>query len=109
MTFANGVTRNFVGGLLAEPSNIGSFHKDQFSVVPQVDLTLSYHIDQHWRIFGGYDFLYWSSVVRPGQQIDRTLDETQIPNFEPAGTVPSAGQNRPAVLFQRSDICGCRV
>ena len=104
VTFANGVTRNFVGGLLAEPSNIGVFHRDEFSVVPQVDLTLSYHINEHWRVFGGYDFLYWTNVVRPGQQIDRVIDESQIPNFDPPGSIAPAGLNRPAVLFQQSDF-----
>ena len=104
VTFANGATRDFRGGLLALPSNIGSFHKDQFSIVPQVDLTLSYHLDEHWRVFGGYDFLYWTNVVRPGQQIDRVIDETQIPNFDPPGTIAPAGLNRPAVLFRQSDF-----
>ena len=89
------------------PSNIGTFHKDAFSVVPEVDLTASYHLNEHVRLFAGYDFLYWSSVVRPGRQIDRTLDETEIPNFDTPGTVAPAGQNRPMVLFQRSDF-GCK-
>ena len=102
VTFANGVNQNFVGGLLAERSNIGSFHRDRFSVVPEIDLNVSYHINDHVRIFAGYDFLYWSSVIRPGQQIDRSIDETQIPNFA-SGQTP-AGQNRPMVLFRESDF-----
>ena len=36
----------------------------------------------------GYNFLYWSSVVRPGEQIDRRLDVTQIPNFSPPPSPP---------------------
>ncbi|HBI44176.1 MAG TPA: hypothetical protein DDY78_15185 [Planctomycetales bacterium] len=102
VTFANGTNRNFVGGLLAERSNIGSFHRDRFSVVPEVDLNVSYHLNDHVRVFAGYDFLYWSSVVRPGRQIDRTIDETLIPNFA-SGQAP-AGQNRPMVLFHESDF-----
>jgi hypothetical protein len=102
VTFANGVNQNFVGGLLAERSNIGSFHRDRFSVVPEVDLNVSYHVSDHVRVFAGYDFLYWSSVVRPGQQIDRTIDENQIPNFNSGQ--PPAGQNRPMVLFHESDF-----
>lgn len=102
VTFANGVNQNFVGGLLAERSNIGSFHRDRFSVVPEVDLKVAYHLNEHVQVFAGYDFLYWSSVVRPGQQIDRTIDETLIPNFN-SGQTP-AGQNRPMVLFRESDF-----
>jgi hypothetical protein len=102
VTFANGVNQNFVGGLLAERSNIGSFHRDRFSVVPEVDLKVGYQLTDHVKVFAGYDFLYWSSVVRPGQQIDRTIDETLIPNFN-SGATP-AGQNRPMVLFRESDF-----
>ena len=85
MTNLNGTVTSARGGLLALSSNIGTFHKNSFSVVPEVDATLSYHINEHWRLFAGYDLLYWTNVVRPGQQIDRTLDETLIPNFEPSG------------------------
>ncbi len=104
VTNLNGTTSTAVGGLLALSSNIGTFHKNAFSVVPEVNTTLSYHINEHWRLFAGYDLLYWTNVLRPGHQIDTTLDETLIPNFEPPGTVAPAGQNRPAVPFQRSDI-----
>jgi len=102
VTFANGVTQNFVGGLLALRSNIGSFHQDRFGVVPEVDLKVGYHLTDHVKIFAGYDFLYWSSVVRPGQQIDRTLNETLIPNFNSGQ--PASGVNRPMALFHDSDF-----
>ncbi|HVS34314.1 MAG TPA: BBP7 family outer membrane beta-barrel protein [Gemmataceae bacterium] len=101
---ATGVTTPFVGGLLALPSNIGTHNRNEFSVVPEINLTLSYHINEHWRVFAGYDFLYWTNVVRPGQQIDCVLDETQIPNFDAPGTIAPVGQNRPAVLFHESDF-----
>ena len=44
---ATGVTTPFVGGLLALPSNIGSHNHNAFSVVPEIDLTLSYHLNEH--------------------------------------------------------------
>ncbi|MGH7174080.1 MAG: BBP7 family outer membrane beta-barrel protein [Gemmataceae bacterium] len=94
-----GVVQNFSGGLLALPSNIGHFTNNAFSVVPQIGLNLGYQILPNLRAFVGYNFLYWSNVIRPGTSIDRVLDVTQIPNFplnpEPA---PVAGQN-PAPVF----------
>ena len=99
-----GVTTPFVGGLLALPTNIGSHHQDHFSVVPEVNATVSYHFNEHWRVFAGYDFLYWTNVVRPGQQIDRQLDESLIPNFDRVGPGVSSGLNRPAVPFRQSDF-----
>jgi hypothetical protein len=50
----------------------------------------------------GYSFLYLSSVVRPGDQIDRVLNVTRIPNFVP-GAVPS-GPLRPMPLIHDTDF-----
>ncbi len=74
------VSRN-LGGLLALPSNIGHFKRDRFAVVPEVGLTLGYQVTDWMRATVGYNFLFWSNVVRPGDQVDRVLDITQIPNF----------------------------
>ena len=96
------------GGLLAEPSNIGSFSRDRFAVVPEVGIRLGYDLHDCVRLTVGYNFLYWSSVMRPGDQIDRNLDVTNIPNF----TARDANNNpivnpvtpaRPAVLLKDTD------
>jgi hypothetical protein len=73
--------QTYRGGLLALPSNMGRHSRDRFTVVPEINLNLSYHVADWWRVFVGYDFLYWSSVVRPGDQVDRSLDVSKIPNF----------------------------
>jgi hypothetical protein len=94
----------FTGGLLALPSNIGQFSRDRFSVVPQVGLKIGYNLNENIRVFVGYDFLYWSSVVRPGDQIDTTVNVTQIPNFIPVGAppgfIPASSAVRPVVPFR---------
>ena len=76
------------GGLLALPTNSGNFTRDRFAVVPEVSLNLGYDLTPHMRLFVGYNFLYWSSVVRPGDQINRNLDITQIPHFGVGGVQP---------------------
>jgi hypothetical protein len=82
------------GGLLALPSNIGSFSSSRFSVVPEVGGSVGYYVTDWMRLSVGYNFLYWSSVIRPGDQIDRNLNSDQIPNFN---LVPVAGGGfRPA-------------
>lgn len=96
--------RNFRGGLLAlDGANIGTFTRDRFAFVPEVTLTVGYQVSDHCRFFGGYNFLYWSSVVRPGEQIDLGLDVTKIPNFGQAGAPPLAS-NRPLVPFKTTDF-----
>jgi hypothetical protein len=90
------------GGILALPSNIGHFSRDRFSVVPAVGVNLGYQVTQHLRAFIGYTFLYWSDVIRPGQQIDRVINPTQIPSTLGPGTL--VGPARPEVLFKETDF-----
>jgi Putative beta barrel porin-7 (BBP7) len=67
------------GGLLAQGSNIGSYSRDRFAVVPEVGLNVGYQVTECLRVFVGYNALYISSVVRPADQIDRRVNPTQIP------------------------------
>jgi hypothetical protein len=80
-------------GILALPSNIGTFSRDRFGVLPSGTLKLGYNFNAHWRAWVGYDFLYLSSVVRAGDQIDLVLNHNLLPGGN--GTGPA----RPAVLF----------
>jgi hypothetical protein len=85
------------GGLLALPgANAGRFDRNEFSIVPQIGINLGYQVSPNVVIFGGYTCLYWTNVVRPGAQIDPTLDVNRIPNF---GGGPPATANRPIVPF----------
>jgi hypothetical protein len=103
---ADGSTFTAVGGLLALPgANIGRFSRDLFSVVPEIGLNLGYQVTDHLRAFVGYNFLYWSNVIRPGDQIDPVVDVTLVPRFVPPGLVIApVNPPRPAVLFDRTDF-----
>lgn len=98
----DGTNRVDTGDLLATPSNIGHFAQNEFSVVPEGSIDISYQITEHIRTHLGYTFIYWSNVVRPGDQIDRVVDTTNIPNFR-NGDLPT-GQARPSVPFKQSDF-----
>jgi hypothetical protein len=103
LTPPGGAAQHFNGGLLAQPSNIGHYHRERFSVVPEIGFNVGFLLTTHIRPFIGYDFLYWNNVVRPGTQIDRGIDITQIPNFNVPGVAP-AGQNRPTAPQNSTDI-----
>ncbi len=76
---ANGTTAGFSGGQLALPSNMGIHDSYQFSVMPEIGLTLGYDLTSRLRATAGYTLLYWSGVARPGDQIDLNLDPRQFP------------------------------
>lgn len=102
ITAPNGRRRSFNGGLLALPSNIGHHTRNQFSVVPEVGAKIGYQFTSRLRVFVGYNFLYWSNVVRPGDQIDPVLNVAQIPNFTIGAPPPAGTVNRPLVPFRES-------
>ncbi|MFL5245726.1 MAG: BBP7 family outer membrane beta-barrel protein [Gemmataceae bacterium] len=91
------------GGLLALSSNIGRSSRDRFAVVPEGAINLGYQVGPHLQVFMGYTYLYWSNVVRPGDQIDTGLDINRIPNFGGLVGTPIAAA-RPAVTFKDRDF-----
>jgi hypothetical protein len=102
ITTPGGATSFFNGGLLALGSNSGSFSRDQFTVVPETDLILGFRVTNHVRLLIGYSFLYWNNVARPGDQIDRVIDVSRIPNT--GLQVTPAAQTRPTLQFKGSEF-----
>lgn len=86
------------GGLLALPSNIGTRDRNEFTFVPEINVNILYDLDESWRLFGGYSFIYWNNVVLAGNQIDTNVNLTQLPPG------PTVGPNVPAAKFQQTDF-----
>jgi hypothetical protein len=74
---------SFPVGALAGASNGGHFGHDAFSVVPEAQVRLGYRLTDGLHLFAGYDFLYWSNVARPGEQISTSVDQRAIPSGTP--------------------------
>jgi hypothetical protein len=96
------VTASAPGGILALPTNINRYTRDHFTVVPEIGLNLGYQITKHLEARIGYTFLYWSSVARPGNQIDPKVNSGLIPSDPIFGT--AGGGARPAFNFVGSDF-----
>ncbi|MFO0939105.1 MAG: BBP7 family outer membrane beta-barrel protein [Gemmataceae bacterium] len=73
-----GVAQVYPGGLLTQPTNIGRYTSNHFVVVPSGQIRLGCQLTEHARAYVGYDFLYVSSVVRAGDQIDTRVNTNQI-------------------------------
>ncbi len=78
------------GGVLALPTNIGNHTKTTFLFVPEFGLNIGVTVTPWMQLTAGYSVLYWSQVVRPGDQIDTTLTRTQIPSDQQFGTTSLA-------------------
>ncbi len=89
-------------GQLALPSNIGSYGQARFAVVPEFGINFGYALTRHIRLTFGYTFLFWSNVIRAGDQIDRGLNPTQLTAL--AGHGPLFGPARPSFPFQTTDF-----
>jgi Putative beta barrel porin-7 (BBP7) len=98
------------GGLLVlQGTNLGRYTRNEFSVVPEVGLTLGYQVTSWCRATVGYNFLYWTNVLRPGGTIDRGVNATYQP-FSPIAPGTSVGgalagdPARPAPIFNSTDF-----
>jgi hypothetical protein len=90
----------FSGGLLALPTNIGRHSSSGFSVIPEVGGNLGYQLTSNMRVFAGYSFMYWSNVVRAGDQINTNLNTSQAPRTLPPSTLTGAAS--PAFVQQNT-------
>jgi len=89
------------GGIFAQTTNMGQQTRNQFAVVPEAQLQLGYRASSGIRLFVGYDVIYLSNVVRPGNQIDTTVNFTGNPAVNGVGTTLT-GAARPAPLLNGS-------
>jgi hypothetical protein len=90
------------GGVLVTPTNAGRFKRDEFAVNPEVALKAGYCITERLVVSVGYDFIYLSSVARPGDQFDQRSNVNLVPTSQSFAT-PGGGPV-PAVLFDRTDF-----
>lgn len=76
---ADATPRTAASGLLVQASNAGVYGRDFMTVVPEAGARVSFMVAPGVSVFGGYDFLYWASVMRAGDQLDQAVDSRQMP------------------------------
>ena len=91
------------GGFFSQTTNIGQQTRNRFAVVPEAEVQVGYRLPNNVRLFAGYDFLYMSNVVRPGNQIDTTINFTSNPTINGVGTTLT-GPARPAPMINGSSF-----
>ncbi len=89
-------------GIYVQPSNAGRTANGVFAVVPEGTIKFGFRLGDSGRVYFGYTFIYLSDAVRPGDQIDRTLNPSQIPIVNGIGA--AVVSDRPARIVNRSDF-----
>lgn len=103
-TGSTGPTTTFVGGYFALPTNIGRDNRCQFAFAPEVEVQVGYRLTAALRATVAYNFLYVTSVARPGEQIDRVINPTQAVGIEFEPGVGLTGPARPQLNIQGTDF-----
>jgi len=68
-----------IGGVYANPQNIGTYTNDAFGIITDLNATLGFNVTSWLTVTAGYNLIHMNSVVRPGNQIDGRIDSTVIP------------------------------
>ncbi len=105
------------GGVFAQPTNIGNYAKWHFSALFDAGLRGGYRLGKNVEVSIGYNFLWITQVLRPGEQIDRDINTTltgladasretvgtgpgPIPFGTPGKAPAPQGPSYPRVLFK---------
>lgn len=75
---SGGISTTNAGGLLTQPSNIGTYKRDVFAILPEANLNLRWDITCNLRATAGYTFVYINRVQRSGSAIDLNVNPTQF-------------------------------
>ncbi|HZZ79266.1 MAG TPA: BBP7 family outer membrane beta-barrel protein [Gemmataceae bacterium] len=98
-----GSVQAFPGGVFAQPTNIGDHSRGRFTFANEVIATAGYQMNDWARVFISYDFIFLNNVARPGQQLNRSINDSQF-----AATIPPpgglVGPASPAFSFRDSSF-----
>ncbi len=84
-----GIAYDPTRGFLVQPTNnIPRFTRREVSFVPSAQAELTWEFNPHLRVGLGYDFLFWSRVLRPGEQIDSVVNVGAVGAAQQFGLSP---------------------
>lgn len=99
---AGGPPTTIFGGLWAVGPNIRREVNTQPAFLPEMSLMVGYWMTDSICLTAGYQIVYFSRVMRPGNQLDRVINRSYVPQSAAYGG--PAEPFRPAVPFSRTDF-----
>jgi Putative beta barrel porin-7 (BBP7) len=103
--FVDGGIENIVPfGVFALEPNSGSFSSKKPSYLPEGIIKVGYQWTQRLSTYVGYDGMYLSNLVRPGNQVNPVINPTLLPISQAYNPQFPFGPPQPALLFSKSDF-----
>jgi hypothetical protein len=97
------------GGLLALPgANLGHTSTNWITVAPEVGVQLGYQLTENLRLQFGYNYLYINNVIRPGNQINTTVNPPVGSCTWRHGSGSKRGADTAATALSATGILGAR-
>lgn len=90
------------GGIFSQPTNSGEHTQVCFEALPAATLRFGVNLLRDLRLSFGYDFLFLSNVLRPGDQIDSAINETQAGAASGGKPPVLTGPARPRLLMHQA-------
>jgi hypothetical protein len=90
------------GGLLAPPGTICNLRRDEFTHIFETQATIGYNWCGWLTTFVGYNFMFVSNVIRPGDQFTNVLNPATVPTSPTFGL--GGPVSTPDVRFTQSDF-----
>ena len=90
-------------GLLAL-GNQGTFERDVFTFVPEMNFKLGYRFRDHVEMSVGYTFMLFDNILLAGDQVDRAIDPTPLNTNGPFGTRPAFDVDETSLWVQGIDL-----
>jgi hypothetical protein len=97
------------GGVLAQNLDFNRRFQDEFAVMPEVNVSVGCYLGPNTYIFAGYNFLYWSRVFRPGEEVSGIVNSSFVPaldNGKHGGSIPPLAALRSSEFYAQGANLG---
>jgi hypothetical protein len=89
-------------GLFAEPTNIGTFKNQQFTLIPALQIKMAYKLNKFIRPFITYQVIYINNLILSSNEIDRNINKSQ--NILIGGSGVLTGPPTPLPQFNNTSL-----
>ena len=99
-----GPAKEYSGGYFALPTNSGKHCQTRFAAIPECNIDIGYQLFDCMQLKLGYTFMYASTVLWAGKQIDRNINPAQATTYTNALTPVLEGQANPKARLKTDGL-----